>query len=223
MPQSEVLCRTLRISYDKSSGTAFTIEVNGVQFLITAKHLFKSGNYPATAQITILEQKKYKPYSVEIKYPTNPSIDIAVMKLNPYQLVTPTFDNEFSSNGIIIGQDLYFLGFPFDYDDLLCDLPSDKHPMPFIKKACLSAIIFEKGQLLLDGHNNPGFSGGPVCFKPHGSKSYNIAGVIASYRFDRQHVFDKDDKETDMFVKENTGIVNTYDISYAVEIAKNWK
>ena len=57
MPQSEVLCRTLRISYDKSSGTAFTIKVNGVQFLITAKHLFKSGNYPATAQITILEQK----------------------------------------------------------------------------------------------------------------------------------------------------------------------
>lgn len=223
MPQSEVLCRTLRISYNTSSGSAFTIEVNGIQYIITAKHLFKSDRYPATAQITILEQKKYMPYNVEIKYPSKSSIDIAVIKLIPYQLLTPTFENEFSSNGIIIGQDLYFLGFPYDYDDLLCDLPGETHPMPFIKKACLSSIIFPNGKLLLDGHNNPGFSGGPVCFKPQGSKSYNIAGVIASYRFDRQVVFDKDENETDMFVKENTGIINAYDIKYAVEIARNWK
>lgn len=223
MPQSEVLCRTLRINYQTKIGTAFTMEINNIQYLITAKHLFEEGNYPSTAQIKILEQKKFIPYDVEIKYPEDSDIDIAIMKLVPYQLITPIFKNKYSTNGIIFGQDLYFLGFPYDYDYLLCDLPKDKHPMPFIKKACLSTIIFDKGMLLLDGHNNPGFSGGPVCFKQHGSELYNIAGVIASYRFDKQSVFDKNNEKTDMFVKENTGIVNAYDIKYAVEIAENWK
>ena len=42
MVQSEVLCRVVRIKYENYAGTAFTIENKGIQYLITAKHLFKN-------------------------------------------------------------------------------------------------------------------------------------------------------------------------------------
>ena len=38
--------------------------------------------------------------------------------------------------------------------------------------------------LLLDGHNNPGFSGGPVLFKDRlksGDNKYHLIGVISAY------------------------------------------
>jgi len=102
-------------------------------------------------------------------------------------------------------------------------MPGDCHPIPFVKKACLSSIVFSIGLLLLDGNNNPGFSGGPVCFKFPENDTFKIAGVISGYRYNKTTVFDNTDKETGMYVKENTGIVYAYDIKYALEIAQNWK
>jgi hypothetical protein len=39
--------------------------------------------------------------------------------------------------------------------------------VPLIKKAIISATVHEHGAtvLLLDGHNNPGFSGGPIVYR----------------------------------------------------------
>jgi len=93
-------------------------------------------------------------------------IHLAVMKLNPYQALTAFFENENTTADMVIGQDVFFLGFPYNYDSLLQQSPFGNTPIPFVKKACMSAII-KSGEdilLLLDGHNNPGFSGGPVCF-----------------------------------------------------------
>ncbi len=184
MPQIEVLGRTLRILHGTSAGTAFTMEVNNTQYIVTAKHLFEASGYPASAQIGIYENKNYVFYNVDIKYPADAEIDIAVLRTTPYTQLTFLYPTTFSSANITIGQDVYFLGFPYNYDSLLCNMPGDKYPLPFIKKACLSSYIQSKGQFLLDGHNNPGFSGGPVCFKTADSNTYRIAGVIASYRFE---------------------------------------
>ena len=222
MPQLEVLGRTLRILHGTDAGTAFTMEVNNVQYIVTAKHLFEKSGYPSSAQIGIYENKNYVFYDVDIKYPTDPNVDIAVLKTTPYTQLTALYPTTFSSANITIGQDVYFLGFPYNYDSLLCNMPGDKYPLPFIKKACLSSYIQTKGIFLLDGHNNSGFSGGPVCFKKAGSKTYNIAGVVASYRYEELSVYDSNKKETDMVVRANTGIINVYDIKFAVEIATNW-
>ena len=222
MPQLQIWGRTLRISFGTKAGTAFTMEKNNVQYIVTAKHLFKDSNYPSSARIGVYENKQYVFYDVDIKYPANPDVDIAVLKTTPYVQLTPIYPTTFSSADIAIGQDVYFLGFPYDYDNLLCNMPGDKYPIAFIKKACLSSYIQTQGIFLLDGLNNPGFSGGPVCFKKGGSNTYNIAGVIASYRYEEQPVFDANGNKLDMCVKTNTGIVNVFDIKFAVEIATNW-
>lgn len=225
MVQAEVLCRVLRIKHEKSSGTCFTIESHGKQFLVTAKHLFMDTGFPHSAVVTLLTGADYQSFDVDVQYPTNPSIDVAVIKLKTKQFLTPVYDNPNSTDGLVYGQDVYFVGFPYEYDLVLGMFPGGNMPIPFVKKACMSAILQDgAGTILLDGINNPGFSGSPVCFKEIGpnSRTMKILGVVSGYRFSKQPLFDQLDHETNFFVKENTGIIVVSDIKHAIQIADNW-
>ena len=225
MVQSEIYCRVMRIIYGKCSGTAFTIESHGQQFLVTAKHIFEGAGFPASTVVTVLIGTEYKPFDVDVQYPKEQKADLAVMKLKTSQFLTPVYDNINSKDGLIFGQDVFFVGFPYEYDSILGMYPGGKMPIPFVKKACMSAILQDgAGTILLDGINNPGFSGSPVCFKKVGSneKSMRILGVVSGYRFNAQPLFDQSGNQTNFYVKENTGIIIVSDIKHAVEIADNW-
>ena len=224
MIQREVLTRVFRIRYAGGGATAFTMEHAGVQFLVTAKHVFEKTKWPANDKIELLIEGVYKPLDVEIKYPKDGRIDIAVMKTNPYEELNSPNGVQFTSNGLIFGQDVYFLGFPFNYDSLLAKFPGSNSPVPFIKKACFSGMLNPSPSMLfLDGYNNQGFSGGPVCFKNANDKSFSIAGVISGYRYRGSPVFDaKTHMECPLYVKENTGIIEASDISFAVTVAQEW-
>ena len=216
--------RVFRFTFGHSAGTTFTLENGDKQFLITAKHIFRHGGYPNHADIRIFKDGKYCLYHVNIKYPKDEAVDIAVMQTDPMVFISPTFSNPNSSAGMVYGQDVFFVGFPYNYDSLLQSLPDSATPIPFVKKACLSGSLKSHSLLVLDGHNNSGFSGGPVCFKPTApnSKIMSICAVISGYRFNAEPVFDKDGNETGLFVKSNTGIINAYDIKEAVTVAQNW-
>lgn len=225
MVQAEIYCRVIRIQYGDSLGTAFTMESHGRQFLVTAKHLFEESGFPASSSINLLIGTGYQSFDVEIRYPGESTIDIAVIKLKMHQLLTPIYDNANSTEGLVFGQDVYFVGFPFEYDSILGHFPGSPMPIPFVKKACVSAILNDgKGTILLDGINNPGFSGGPVCYKKIGSndKTMIILGVVSGYRFNMQPLFDQKGNATDFYVKENTGIIVVNDIKHAVQIADSW-
>lgn len=225
MVQAEILCRVIRILYEGSCGTAFTMEDHGEQFIVTAKHMFKKNAFPTFTTIHLLIGDKYQPFEVDIRYPEELKADIAVLKLKKSQILTPIYENVNSCAGVVYGQDVYFVGFPYEYDSILGVFPGGSMPIPFVKKACLSAILKDgAGTILLDGQNNPGFSGSPVCFKAVGTteKCMRILGVVSGYQFDKQQVFCKNGNETNCYVKENTGIVVVTDIKYAVQITKNW-
>ncbi len=225
MVQSEVLCRVVRIKLGNFAGTAFTIENEGVQYLITAKHLFKNAGYPSSAVIKILMKKDYLSFDVDIRYPENQKIDIAVMKLKQYQLITHIYGNKNSTDGLIMGQDVYFIGFPYEYDDFLETFPESDYPIPFIKKACLSAFLKdETNTIILDGINNPGFSGAPVCFKKINSndKSMSIIGVVSGYRTERKPILGNNNNQIPYYVQENSGLIIVYDIKYALQVTENW-
>ena len=81
----------------------------------------------------------------------------------------------------------------------------------------MSSLGLDDGPLLLDGHNNVGFSGGPVARR--GTKEeQTVIGVVSGYRFDRQKVRDGDGNETSHTYDTNTGIVIAHDIRHALEI-----
>lgn len=225
MVQAEIFRRVLRIVHENCPCTAFTIESHGEQFIVTAKHLFEDVGFPSSTTVKLLIGEDYQQFFVDIRYPADKNVDIAVMRLKPRQFLTPIFKNDNSINGLVYGQDVFFVGFPFEYDSILGALPGEKRPIPFVKKACVSAILNdEAGTILLDGINNPGFSGSPVCYNRIGSKdnAMSILGVVSGYRFATQPLFDQHGKQLDYFIKENTGIIVACDIKYAVQIADAW-
>ena len=223
MIQNEVINRVFCIICNGSAGSCFTLEQDGIQYIITAKHLFKRLSFPNHAIVQILlSSKVFQEMEVDIKYHSQ-DYDVAVLKTVPYKTLSPFYGNGFSTEGIIYGQDVYFLGFPYDYRNNLGDLPGLDRPIPFVKKACVSG--FESGKvMLLDGHNNPGFSGGPVCFKRLSTQTntMSIAGIISGYRYYKEPVLDNNGNETGFYTKSNTGIIYAYDISIAREIIKDW-
>lgn len=223
--QAEIFCRVIRIEYGNSRATCFTIESHGEQFLVTAKHLFKNTGFPDSGCIKLLIGADYQSFDVDIRYPAEPNIDIAVMKLKYPKLLTPVYANENTTEGLVFGQTVYFVGFPFEYDSILGMFPGGGMPVPFVKNACISAILNDSaGTILLDGVNNPGFSGGPVCYKRIGSndKTMRILGVVSGYRFNMQPLYDQNGNKTSFYIKENTGIIIVSDIKHANRIAENW-
>lgn len=73
--------------------------------------------------------------------------------------------------------------------------------------------------IFLDGHNNKGFSGGPVLFKEHGHGELKVAAVISGYRFANEPVFNGD-QELPITYRYNTGIIISYGIKHAVALVQ---
>lgn len=72
---------------------------------------------------------------------------------------------------------------------------------------------------LLDGHNNPGFSGGPVVFHVPGKQKleYKVIGVISAYRQQEGDVY-YDGKATGLKHVENAGIIIAPSIKRVIDI-----
>ena len=167
-----------------------------------------------------MRQGKWNDLDVNVVGHAPGSVDISVLGSDQ---VTPTLPLPIGSDGLVVGQDMFFLGFPYG---MIADVgPINRGlPFPLVKKGTLSAVTRDDSGghlLLLDGHNNPGFSGGPVVFSAPGTPATNlrVAGVVSGYRFERKPVMDEN-RVTDLAVHENTGIIITYDIRHAVEVIR---
>jgi len=107
--------------------------------------------------------------------------------------------------GLAWGQDVFFLGYPSG------DMWGS---VAFIKKAIVSA---EEGiEIFLDGHNNGGFSGGPIIYQDQTSGDMKIAGVITNYLIETILVEHTDHK----ILNANVGIVVGHSINEAVKLIR---
>lgn len=210
MITTNVYHRVFHIKYSGKTGTAFTIDVDNRQYLVTARHVVEGLSSPG--MIEIFYNNNWHSIQVQPIWCDDPSIDIAV--LSPPHQLSPTLILEPTCHGIINGQDVYFLGFPYgqftNHNYLL-----NNFPFPFVKKAILSALTGGSQNaniLFLDGHNNPGFSGGPIVFSQPGVNNYDykVAGVISGYNAVEQPVF-AGGQPTEMTWMYNTGIIIGYD------------
>lgn len=224
VPTSNVLYRVLRIRTPTQTGSAFTIEVDGKQWLITARHLLKGfGN---EGEVDLWTGGRWSRFKVRAVYPSNEQVDIAALDLG--KPVTITFPLVASSGGLTLGQQVYFLGYPHGLGtSASAPVPPGFGEIPFLKSGIVSALDDRDSDaniLYLDGHNNVGFSGGPVVFWHPESASFRVAGVVRGYRNEALPVLKKkklDDPEAqaynDLYTRANSGIVIGYDIRHIVE------
>lgn len=224
VPTSNVLYRVLKIRTATATGSAFTIEVDGKQYLITARHLLNGfGN---EGEIELWSEGRWSKAQARAIYPSREAVDIAALDLG--RPVTVSFPLEPSSGGLTLGQQVYFLGYPYGLGtSTSAPAPPGFGELPFLKSGIVSALDDrdpEASILYLDGQNNPGFSGGPIVFWHAPSRSFRVAGVVRGYRNEALPVLKRkslDDPEAraynDLYTRSNSGIVIGYDVRHIVE------
>ncbi len=156
VPTSNVLYRVLRIRTAGSTGSAFTIEVDGKQYLITARHLLK--DFGNEGEVELWIAGRWSKVRVRAIYPSKEVVDVAALDLG--RPVTITLPLEPSSGGLTLGQQVYFLGYPYGLGTTSsAPAPPGFGELPFLKSGIVSALDDrdpEASILYLDGQNNPG-------------------------------------------------------------------
>ena len=225
VPTSNVIYRVLRIRTPTDTGSAFTIEVDGKQYLITARHLLEG--FGSQGEIELWMEDRWSRIPVRAIYPAKETVDIAA--LDAGRPLTVTFPLEPSAGGLTLGQQVYFLGYPYGLGTAgsAAPAPPGFGEIPFLKSGIVSAMDDrdpEAGLLYLDGHNNPGFSGGPIVFWHDESRRFRVAGVVRGYRNEALPVLKKknlDDPRAqahnDLYTRANSGIVIGYDIRHIID------
>jgi len=186
MVPREVLVRTLLISAT-GLGTSFTLDVDGRQYLITAKHIVSGLVDDTDGKIKIFHKSGWQEVSVHVFKCAEP-VDIAV--LVPTTLVTATSDLPLraQSKGVFLGQDAYFAGFPFGEAKVFSD---KEEVLPVVRKVVVAQFDCTQDpnamQFVLDGFNNHGFSGSPFVYSDLNSPQHDgganiVAGVIVNYK-----------------------------------------
>ena len=226
MITTNVSSRTFFVKFGSSTGTAFTVEHDSKQYLVTARHVIegiKSGD-----AIDVFHDRQWKRLVVQVVGIGEEESDIAVLAA-PLQ-VSPTWPLEASAGGMMLGQQVYFLGFPFGWDGGGEHI-TNGYPMPFVKSGVLSAIIAgNPNKIYLDAHVNEGFSGGPIVFMPGGQPQgkgvdFKLAGVVVNFptpvirpvvNSDGEQFLDQNNNP--IGIRENPGFVVAINVRHAIEL-----
>jgi Trypsin-like peptidase domain len=217
---TNIIERVLFVSYPPShmTGTAFTIEVDGRQYIITANHVVKG--IGESGRVNFFFKGGWKEVEVTVISPTAHDVDMRI--LVAAECLTPVLPIEPTVDKLCYSQDVYFLGFPYKIVAQGQWL-NDWRPLPFVKKGIVS--LFDprpdkKLHFYINGDANPGFSGGPIVFIDRVTNQVKVAGVVAQRRVENEPVYDPEGHETGMYFEENTNIFPALDIAHAVEAIK---
>lgn len=199
-------------------GTAFTLDVDGRQYLVSAKHVIQGED--GMPPVTFFHDGTWKPLPVNLVGAAPGEIDVVVLASEIR--LSPPLPLEPSIEGIIFGQDVFFVGFPYKMWTNAGSALAGR-PCPFIKKGTLSST-FDRGdgisRLFVDATNNAGFSGGPLVYSRPNQFDYRVAGVVSGFKIEYEPVIDQDGEETGLQVAYNTGFLLAYHIGYAVDLIR---
>ena len=199
-------------------GTAFVLNIDGREYLVTARHVVEG----VIGDILVIHEQKWVRHSANMVGRGNDNIDVAVLALaTPLVAGLNGLPVRLGMEGITYGQETMFLGFPTGYDSGSSVKLENGYPIPLVKYARLSSMPPRGHPMWLDGHINPGFSGSPLCFVPDEEKPTElaIAGVVVANTGIKSEVYQGEEKaETDMYVFENMGLGQAWDIQHVLEI-----
>lgn len=214
---SNILLRVFKIgtagTNGAETGTAFTIERNGTQYLVTAAHMV-AGLPECGATIHLAQGGKWRSLTVEILRCGNPHVDVVALKIAGR--LSPEYPIETTLKGVTLGQEVYFFGYPYGLSTFVT---SNGYPLALVKHGIVSAIGGDEKTgvvLYIDGFNNPGFSGGPIVVYDHFSDKVKVIGVVSGYLNQRSQA-QVSNRPTPLTVLTNSGILVGYSIEYALD------
>jgi hypothetical protein len=180
-PTSNVLDRVFLIKGTRI-GTSFLVDRNNKQYLLTAAHNISD----ICDKILIYLDDDWRDLGLEYVH-VSVARDVAVLRFPKAHI---RHSVELSDAGIVFGQHVFFLGFPYAEAAHLAILGEGRLPVPFVKWGSISmmpGVRFSSGahpenrdRLILQGVANSGFSGGPVVFNRAGTQRF--CGMIIKSR-----------------------------------------
>jgi hypothetical protein len=210
--------RVYRIRRGAVSGTCFAIDIDGRQYMVTAKHVLPGlGNKD---RVEFFYKDEWIQVDVRKTGEAGPDVDVTVFAAD--QQMAPAFPLLVESTGLMMAQELYFLGFPYGQYFTNAEAANNRgFPLAFVKRAIVSAFSGKREPRIwyLDGINNPGFSGGPVVWTKPGTPEFRVLGVVSSFASENQSVT-LGGNATELRYTTNTGIINCYDGRYALDLIK---
>lgn len=171
IPTMNTLQRTYLVRDGGSIGTGFTIDRDGRQYLVTAKHVSEG----SVGVIDVFHDGHWKNLDVTVVGAGMEGEDVMVLCAD--RQLSPAHPLGTNDKGISLGQQVRFLGFPFAwrYDDL--GKINNGWPIPIVKAGILSRLSSRNDRrLLVDAHGNKGFSGGPLVAEIGGNPT--VIGVV---------------------------------------------
>jgi hypothetical protein len=206
MVSTNVLTRVFRIYSGSKTGTAFTIERGQRQYLVSASHIFEG--VEIVNEVNIFHENRWKKLPVKVVFNSMEKGDTIVFSLEGD--ISPRHPVEYGTGNVMLGSWAYFLGFPLGmYTD--AGKLNNEFPFPFIKAGLISSIRFDTciNTIYLDGHNNKGFSGGPVVWcHPNKPDNPKIIGVVSGYL--NEAVLATETLEDAKVYSSNAGIIEAY-------------
>jgi hypothetical protein len=230
-PTVNILQRVMMIEYNKERGTVFSMDIEGREYWVTARHILTGakskpfGRYPdKTVDVKLLnpggDGEQWLSEKFKVLQPVE-DVDVAVLVPIANILTDVQPSPPAKSEGMLFGGNCEFLGYAYGGGWRAKWDTGKSYWMPYIKRCGVSGMDTDTHLWILDGINNAGFSGGPVI---HGTGAdLKIAAVISGYVQEPTDVIrgaaDAPAAPKDR-VNLNSGFILAYDISYAVDLIK---
>jgi len=205
------------------SGSAFLHANSHGSYWVTAAHVIRGAQ--AGDSVLFLREGGWHSVKVgEILFESS-GYDVAVF--TAVNFGTTSVMHPRPNAGIYLGDELKFLGFPHGLNSTY---PIDGAATPLVRTAFFSGVIVVDGLEveILDGFNNPGFSGGPV-YAPHDDGEPSVVGVISGFRAERstnarlyRRTAEGGEEEVpDLYTKPNSGMINAISIAKVAALASS--
>lgn len=207
---SKFVNRVFNISYGEGWGTAFLLSDKAGSFFVTAKHVVSGLAKDDKLEIRMAKETKFFTVSSAAHSADH---DLSIFALG--NLGTPVdYDLKVEDTALWLGDSLYFLGFPHSLANTYPN--SAGFLTPLVRSAVFSGVITLGGRetLILDGFNNPGYSGAPVI-QPREDGRVGIVGIVTSYRVEQgghASVYERSldgavNVHPSLFVRPNSGMI----------------
>lgn len=213
--QLDIVASTYKIRVGEQVGTSFLLEHNSRRYLITAKHI----GINITDSVDLDWENGWESLPVQVVGHSADDSTVLRIEQDLARALLPKWTPPRVQTDLVLGEDVRFYGFPLG---MSTSRGPSTVPVPLVKGGIISGFygtekLGADSSFWIDGHNNRGFSGGPVVSMRNGE--YAIAGVISAYRHSEEPVFGLDEQKSEIgTIQVNSGIIKAENISSAMRI-----
>jgi hypothetical protein len=212
-------------------GTGFLMQIDGINHLVTAKHVVarKDGSLDdegivlffnlvsGTKGFRTLEATKTR-FGVNWIFHQDAKIDVAMI---PIGIDTNTDDVAVIPNDMILKQESLAEGYDVFFFSFQPQIPIGQKIVPLVRQGMISLIHTDK-TIVMDALVYPGNSGSPVFVTPtlglDNAINGHFIGVVGAYIPYKEECISLQTEETRIVFEDNTGLAVVYPLNFINDI-----